>query len=508
MRRWWSILPVAAGAAVLAVVLLRAEEKREPVSAGAPELRRSSGYFFGGTPQVTRLAGQSSGSERREEGIQSQLDVFEAAAALRAYPRPRIEFEQAQDARASFTRLPLSAAPSTGPPRMWRQLGPSRFDALPSNHTQNRARPSTDSGRVTALAIGTRCVPRNCRLWVGAAGGGVFRTRDALVDAPRWVAASTGLTSMAIGALAVDPSDRSGNTLYAGTGELGATADSEAGTGVFKTTEGGDRWEPLEGTAFARNRAVSGILVHPRNPDTIYVSTASSFRGSSSVSGGQDVPPDAAPAGVYRSTDGGRSFERLFRVTATTSYGSWTRDVNQIALDPNDPAAVYAAVIGKGLYRLSRRLDRDGSFHLVFRTMNRTVESAGRVQFALADLGRRTRIYLGDSDPGASFGDHGRGVADLYRLDDAGVGARRLVGPRGGNRCGSGSRTPSPGAAPTTRTGTARSSATSRTWSRRRPASRTRSGSAACSSTRRRGRAAPTAAPSSGRPTPASASPT
>ncbi|MBA2356883.1 MAG: hypothetical protein H0V84_00475 [Actinobacteria bacterium] len=427
------ILPLLLGAAalgaVLAVLVVRDDGDEEPPRA----LRGASGFFFGGAPQQRRAEGQG-GAERRNEAIRTPFDVFEAAAALRAYPRPRIEYEQAEVARSSFTRLPLAAVTNAeGGRSSWRPLGAARYQALPSSHTQNRARPETVSGRITALAIGRRCRTGDCKLWVGAAGGGVYRTANALSDSPRWVAASTGLTSSAIGTLTLDPNDRTGNTLYAGTGELGATGDSEAGTGVFKSTDGGATWELLEGSGFAENRAVSGVLVHPRNPDTIYVSTASSFRGSSSVAGGHGVPPDAQPAGVYRSNDGGRSFERLFTVKGPTPFGGVTRDVNQIALDPNDPATVYASVIGRGLYRLSRRIDRDGSFHLVFSTMNRSFESFGRVQFALADLGARTRIYLGDSDPGASFGTNGRGVADLFRLDDANVRAPKLT-RRGVNR--------------------------------------------------------------------------
>src|SRR5439155_6872432 len=63
-------------------------------------------------------------------------------------------------------------------------------------------RASTVSGRITALAIDPNCVPTDCRLWVGAAGGGVWRTDDALASDPTFVPLEDGLTTSAIGSVA------------------------------------------------------------------------------------------------------------------------------------------------------------------------------------------------------------------------------------------------------------------------------------------------------------------
>ena len=107
-----------------------------------------------------------------------------------------------------------------------------------------------------------------CRLWVGTAGGGVWRTDRAMhPDDPGWRWVSHGLGTNNIGSLAIDPSDRSGNTILVGTGETNTPNNSGAGTGLYRSVDGGDRWtrvptmivDPAVGPA--RNR----LHVHARH---------------------------------------------------------------------------------------------------------------------------------------------------------------------------------------------------------------------------------------------------
>src|SRR4030095_9082214 len=85
-----------------------------------------------------------------------------------------------------------------------------------------------------------------CRLWVGTAGGGVWRTDDALNPADvGWRWSGQGLATNNIGSLAFDPNDRSGNTIFVGTGETNTPNNSGAGTGLFRSSDGGDRWTRL-----------------------------------------------------------------------------------------------------------------------------------------------------------------------------------------------------------------------------------------------------------------------
>jgi hypothetical protein len=135
----------------------------------------------------------------------------------------------------------------------------------------------TTSGRITALAIDPSCTFDKCRLWVGAAGGGVWRTKNAMADSPSWTFVSGGLPTNAIGALTYDASS---NTLYAGTGEPNASADSETGSGLFKSTDGGDTWThvaAITSTTISRSTRVtrSRIARSARSPSTRRTRTSS-----------------------------------------------------------------------------------------------------------------------------------------------------------------------------------------------------------------------------------------
>ena len=119
-----------------------------------------------------------------------------------------------------------------GPTSAVYQSTPFRFSYVPSQYES--------SGRVTALAIAPSCRPGNCRLLVAAAGGGVWRTQDALAGSPQWTYLSSSFGANAIGSMTIDPNDPTGNTVWVGTGESHASADSAAGVGLYKSTDGGD----------------------------------------------------------------------------------------------------------------------------------------------------------------------------------------------------------------------------------------------------------------------------
>src|SRR5205085_2431040 len=167
------------------------------------------------------------------------------------------------------------------------------------------------SGRITALAITPNCTPQQCTIWVGAAGGGVWRTDKGLSGNGNWVNVSDGsFASGAIGALTYDAAH---NTLYAGTGEDAAAGDAEAGVGVYKSTDGGNTWTPLGGNSNFTNRATRTIAVDNFNDSTgktIYVTSGRGVHGISSTTAGavSQIPPGTPGIGAWKATDGGATF--------------------------------------------------------------------------------------------------------------------------------------------------------------------------------------------------------
>jgi hypothetical protein len=133
------------------------------------------------------------------------------------------------------------------------------------------------------MAISPACTQSKCALYVAAAGGGVWRTDKALTGS-NWQFISGSFGTNAIGSLLMDPSDPSGNTLYAGTGEPNASNDSEAGVGIYKTTNGGQTWTLVAGSDIFFQRAIGQMAFD--NAGNLLVPIASAVRGVSSVTSG------------------------------------------------------------------------------------------------------------------------------------------------------------------------------------------------------------------------------
>ncbi|MCU1353854.1 MAG: hypothetical protein JWM05_3063, partial [Acidimicrobiales bacterium] len=367
-----------------------------------------------------------------------KVDNASEQVANRAYPRGYVESARALAAGDAFnaapTRLQASDLPAAGPGQAparpnvdhaWTELGPYT-PYVPGIVTYTGA-PTRDSGRVTALAVDPACGRgRGCRAWVAAAGGGVWRTSDVTAASPTWVGASAGMRSRAIGSIAVDPTDPSGNTLYAGTGEPNGSADSEAGIGLYRSTDGGDRWDLVSGSyAVAHDRSIGAVAVDPTNARHLYIGTDVARHGMASTYGGRRTPPNAPTLGLYESTDGGRTFQLAFSRPPdpnppATGTDFFTGGVHQISLDPAQPATVYASLFGYGIWRRSRALDNDTAFHQVFATRNPSDTFGDRTAFAITRANGNTRIYAGDSSDDD-------GISELWRTDRADQGAAALV---------------------------------------------------------------------------------
>lgn len=328
---------------------------------------------------------------------------------------------------------------------VWMSLGPE-------TNLQDAARQSGGniSGRVTALAISPTCTELGaCRMWVGAGGGGVWRTDDAMHQTdPKWRWVSRGLGTNSIGSLALDPSDRAGNTLYVGTGETNTPQNSGAGTGLFKSTDGGDSWSrvptmildttvsPVE-IDFTSTRGISTVVVDPTHPQTLYVATSTAMLGMTAVRGGQtQVTGYPQPrVGLYKTENGGLSWSLIWTPPLETLFvpssnlGVGVRDtmsgVRHVKLDPRDPSIVYVAAWNNAIHRSAPSLESgDASFKPIF-----VVVGAGRqrdlAMFDVVIKDGHARVY-------AYNGTESLTAQALYRLDNADVPADALVTVRNG----------------------------------------------------------------------------
>lgn len=356
------------------------------------------------------------GGEGRAETSSLAQEQYED----RALPNDYIAVDQQQKAGKAFKTIQNGSAPS----KSWQELGP-KTPTVPALVTYTGA-PSQDSGRVTALAAAPTCVPGNCRLLVGAAGGGVWRTNDALAAKPAWTPAK-GIDSGAIGSLAIDPSNPS--VVYAGTGEPNGSGDSEAGVGLYKSTDGGSTFSVVAGSvAVSKGDSIGAVAVDPTNPSHLYIGTDVARHGSSSVNGGRRTPPDAAPYALYESHDGGATWSVALQLPASptppSTGNNWFQGgVNDIELDPSNPQTVYASVFGYGAWK---RVAGASSFTQIFQTMNPSDTFGDRTELAVTTKNGATRIYLADSSD-----DWGR--ADLWRSDDAGATFTKLSSPLNGS---------------------------------------------------------------------------
>jgi hypothetical protein len=311
----------------------------------------------------------------------------------------------------------------------WTELGP--FVPNVPGPVTFTGQPTTDSGRIASLAISPQCrTGRECLLFVGAAGGGVWRSENALDSHPQWESSSDGLPSLPMGTVIFDPADPTAETLYAGTGEPNGSSDSEAGVGLYKSIDRGDSWSLVPGSvSVAYNRSIGAVAVDPVNPQHLFIGTDVARHGASSVNGGRRTPPGAPPVGLYESWDGGQTFALAFSlpsdaVNPLTANGSdfFRGGVTHIVmtrfgLKANAPTRVFFSVFAYGVYRSAGA----GGYEQVFASggMGVPFSSNSRTEFALAPMAKTLRMYVGDAD--------NTGLGTLYRSDDATAASPKFI---------------------------------------------------------------------------------
>ena len=194
-------------------------------------------------------------------------------------------------------------------------------------------------GRVVAVAGDPQ---HKHTFYFGACAGGVWKTSDGGLY---WRNISDGyFGTAAVGAIAVAPSDP--QIIYAGTGESTIRGNVSHGDGVYKSSDGGRSWQHI---GLRETRHIGKIAVHPTDPNTLYVAAFGRAFGQS------------AERGVYRSQDGGASWQLVLHKSARA--GS-----HDVSLDPKDPRILFAAVWQAQRY--PHKLDSGGEDCGIWRSMD------------------------------------------------------------------------------------------------------------------------------------------
>lgn len=323
---------------------------------------------------------------------------------------PGLDIPYSAFAGARGDWLSLKARPARGG-GAWTPLGPL-YGKSADNPYRDRSvyNSGTDnfSGRSIAAAIDPDCVAGDCRLWLANANGGVWLTPDALAAEPSWQFVSHTFEHNSVAELALDPNDAASNTIWAGTGEPNACGSGcMAGVGLYRTTNGGRSWQGPIGSAQFAGRAVGSIAVQPGNPDVVFAASGRGVLGvSNTCCGGTDaLIPGAPHFGLYRSLDGGGSWQLVSQGAATLCTSSTPdqvalnqtpcapRGARRVMFDPVDANTVYVSFLSRGIWR-SRNLG--DSWEQIMPLVGAATSTAERAEFDVTALANgETRMYVG-----------------------------------------------------------------------------------------------------------------
>ena len=261
----------------------------------------------------------------------------------------------------------------------WRLIGPFR------------------SGRIAAV-IGVPIQPGV--FYMDAENGGLWKSVNYGLT---WEPLFNGDENDSLGSLAIAPSNP--DVIYAGSGEATMRPDLSIGDGLYKSTDAGKTWQHL---GLRDGQQLASIIVDPHSPDRLFVAVL-----------GHPYGPNEE-RGVFRSSDGGRTFQKVLYTDENTGAA-------QVAFDPSNPETIYAvlwaareppavaaglpaaAVPGSGLFESS---DGGNTWHQIGQGLPTVAQGLGRIRLAVAARDRN-RLY-------ASAG------GGIYRSDDAGQTFQRV----------------------------------------------------------------------------------
>ncbi len=276
-----------------------------------------------------------------------------------------------------FLALPFSARAADVTSAMrWRSVGPFI------------------GGRVVAVS-GVAQEPNV--FYMGAVDGGVWKSTDYGV---RWENITDGkipLGANSIGAIAVAPSDP--NVIYVGSGEGDPRGTMVTGEGIYKSTDAGKTWEYA---GLRDTHTVTAIAIDPQNPNTVYVSSLG------------HVFKDNPERGIFKTTDGGKSWSKMLYVDAKTGG-------NDVVMDPKDPSTLYATMWQ--MYRTPWKLSSGGPGSGLYKTTDAGVhwsKLSANPGFATGLLGKMG-VAVSPADPKVVYAIAQAHEGGVFRSNDAGA---------------------------------------------------------------------------------------
>ncbi len=188
------------------------------------------------------------------------------------------------------------------------QLESSTFDGL----SFRLLGPAATSGRIADFAVN----PKNTKeYYVAAAAGGVWKTTNAGIS---YNPIFDGEGSYSIGCITIDPTNS--NVVWVGTGENNNQRSASYGDGLYKSEDGGKSWTNV---GLKNSEHIGMITIDPTNPNTVYVAAYGPL-----WSAGGDI-------GVYKTTDGGKTWKTILTVSENTGF-------NEVHMDPRNSKVLYA----------------------------------------------------------------------------------------------------------------------------------------------------------------------
>jgi photosystem II stability/assembly factor-like uncharacterized protein len=256
--------------------------------------------------------------------------------------------------------------------------------------------PALMGGRIADLAV-VESKPQ--LFYIGVATGGVWKTEN---HGTSWTPLFDDQPTSSIGDVTLHQANP--NLIWVGTGEPQNRQSSPWGNGVYKSTDAGNTWTHM---GLTETRHIGRILIHPRDPDIVYVAAVGDLWGSN---------PER---GVFKTVDGGKSWENVLYIDDHTG-------AIDLAMDPSDPNTVFAAMYQR--QRTGWGFNGGGPGSGLYRTTDGGAEWVELTE-GLPD-GEKGRIGVD------VFRQNGNVVYALVEADPRRAGAGRGGGAGGGSRGG------------------------------------------------------------------------